>query len=131
MYRPLCALADRAAAFWFAGDAVASYLDARANGGQWLVRMEDVDKPRCVPGADADILRTLERFGLTWDGPVMYQSARTEAYREALETLRRDGFAIRVRVRAGNRRWDLSWNVPTRPPDSGKPHAWRVRVEMR
>lgn len=68
--------------------AVASYLDARAQGGQWLVRMEDIDTPRVVPGAADDILRTLERFGFEWNGPVLYQSARIEAYREALEQLK-------------------------------------------
>ena len=73
--------------------AVASYFDARSKGGKWLVRMEDLDTPRVVPGADADILRTLERFGLEWDGPVLYQSTRIDAYREALEQLRRDGHA--------------------------------------
>jgi glutamyl-Q tRNA(Asp) synthetase len=73
--------------------AVASYVDARSKGGQWLVRMEDLDTPRVVPGADADILRTLERFGLEWDGPVLYQSTRIDAYRDALEQLRRNGHA--------------------------------------
>jgi glutamyl-Q tRNA(Asp) synthetase len=71
--------------------AVASYLDARSKGGKWLVRMEDVDTPRNVPGADADILRTLERFGFEWDGPVLYQSTRLDAYREALERLKSGG----------------------------------------
>ena len=71
--------------------ALASYLDARAHGGKWLVRIEDVDEPRTVPGAAEDILRTLERFGLEWDGPVMVQSQRTEAYQDALEKLRRQG----------------------------------------
>ena len=71
--------------------AVASYLEARERGGKWLVRMEDLDTPRCVPGADADILRTLERFGFEWDGPVLYQSSRVEAYRDALERLKAGG----------------------------------------
>jgi glutamyl-Q tRNA(Asp) synthetase len=71
--------------------ALASYLDARAQGGKWLVRIEDVDEPRTVPGTADDILRTLERFSLEWDGPVMYQSQRTEAYQGALERLRREG----------------------------------------
>jgi glutamyl-Q tRNA(Asp) synthetase len=53
--------------------------------------MEDLDTPRCIAGADADILRTLEKFGFEWDGPVLYQSTRMEAYREALEQLKRDG----------------------------------------
>jgi len=71
--------------------AVASYTEARERGGKWLVRMEDLDTPRCVPGADADILRTLEKFGFEWDGPVLYQSTRMEAYRAALEQLKRGG----------------------------------------
>jgi glutamyl-Q tRNA(Asp) synthetase len=70
---------------------MASYLDARQNGGLWLVRMEDLDTPRNVPGADADILRTLEAFGLEWDGAVLYQSTRIEAYRAALDQLKRGG----------------------------------------
>ncbi len=73
--------------------AVGSYLDARTQRGQWLVRMEDVDTPRNVPGAAADILRTLELFGFVWDGPVLYQSSRLEAYRGELERLRQGGHA--------------------------------------
>lgn len=71
--------------------AVASYLDARSRGGRWLVRMEDIDTPRVVPGADANILDTLERFGFEWDGPVLYQSTRLDAYRDALDQLKRGG----------------------------------------
>ena len=67
--------------------ALASWLDAKAHGGQWLVRMEDLDPPREVEGAADDILRTLERFGLTWDGSVVYQSERHGHYREALDGL--------------------------------------------
>jgi glutamyl-Q tRNA(Asp) synthetase len=67
--------------------AVASYLDARAHGGRWLVRIEDIDGPRVVPGAAANILRTLQQFGLEWDGAVMHQSQRTDHYVAALEEL--------------------------------------------
>lgn len=67
--------------------AVASYLDARTRQGQWLMRMEDLDPPREVPGAADDILRTLEAFGFEWDGPVVYQSQRQEAYRQAAQQL--------------------------------------------
>ena len=63
---------------------VASYLDARAAGGRWLVRIEDIDPPRALPGASADILHTLERFGFQWDGDVVFQSQRLERYRELL-----------------------------------------------
>jgi glutamyl-Q tRNA(Asp) synthetase len=67
--------------------ALASWLDARAAGGRWLVRIEDLDTPRNQPGATDEILRVLEKLGLGWDGDVVFQSARTDAYREALETL--------------------------------------------
>lgn len=71
--------------------AVASYLDARSRGGRWLVRIEDIDTPRVVPGSAANILDTLERFGFDWDGAVLYQSTRLDAYRDALEQLKRSG----------------------------------------
>jgi len=74
--------------------AVASYLDARSRGGKWLVRIEDIDTPRVVPGSADDILHTLEHFGFTWDGPVLYQSTRIDAYHEALEQLKRGGHAF-------------------------------------
>ncbi len=67
--------------------AVGSYLDARSQGGEWLVRIEDVDRAREVPGAADSILRTLEAFGLTWDGPVLRQSTREDAYEAALTSL--------------------------------------------
>ncbi len=68
--------------------AAASWLDARAAGGRWLVRIEDLDRPRSVPGAADEILRALERLGLRWDGEVVYQSQRESLYREALDKLR-------------------------------------------
>jgi glutamyl-Q tRNA(Asp) synthetase len=73
--------------------AVGSCLDARAQGGRWLLRMEDVDTPRNVPGAADDILRTLDAFGFEWDGSVLFQSTRLDAYVAALERLKRDGMA--------------------------------------
>ena len=71
--------------------ATASYLDARQHQGEWWLRVEDVDSPRVVPGAEADILRTLEAFGLTWDGPVLRQSERLPYYLQALEQLQAQG----------------------------------------
>ena len=59
--------------------ALGSFRDARAHGGEWHLRIEDVDPPRVVPGSADAILRTLERFGFEWDGPVVYQSRRGEA----------------------------------------------------
>ena len=67
--------------------ALASWLDARAANGRWLVRMEDLDQPRVQPGAADEMLRALERLGLDWDGEVTYQSGRTAGYQEALERL--------------------------------------------
>jgi glutamyl-Q tRNA(Asp) synthetase len=71
--------------------AVGSFLDARAAAGRWLVRMEDLDRARIVPGSADEILRTLETFGLLWDGDIEYQSRRTHFYAEALESLRAAG----------------------------------------
>ena len=73
--------------------ALASCLDARAHGGEWLVRMEDVDAERNVPGAADEILRTLEAFGFAWDGEVLWQSTRDDAYAAALGELVAAGLA--------------------------------------
>jgi glutamyl-Q tRNA(Asp) synthetase len=71
--------------------AVASFLDARHHGGRWLLRMEDLDTPRVVPGSAASILRTLEAFALTWDGEVVRQSDRLDRYAAALQRLEASG----------------------------------------
>lgn len=71
--------------------AVASYCEAKANQGQWLVRMEDLDKPREMVGAADDILHTLVAFGFQWDDEVVYQSQRTSLYQEAFEQLQSEG----------------------------------------
>lgn len=68
--------------------AVASYADAKANGGRWLLRIEDLDPPREVAGAAQSFPHVLERFGLHWDGPILNQSTRDAAYRTALDQLR-------------------------------------------
>lgn len=75
--------------------ALASFLDARARGGRWLVRMEDLDPPREMPGADRLILSTLEQHALHWDGDVLYQSTRHARYREVLADLQTQGLAYR------------------------------------
>ena len=67
--------------------AVASYLDARAQGGSWLVRIEDVDTTRCKAEFAADILKTIATFGFSWDGEVVFQSRRSARYQSALERL--------------------------------------------
>lgn len=71
--------------------AVGSYLLAKREGGKWLLRMEDLDAPRVVPGMADDILRTLEAFGLHWDEDIVWQSRRTDAYIAALEQLAAGG----------------------------------------
>jgi glutamyl-Q tRNA(Asp) synthetase len=72
---------------------VGSYLIARRAGGEWLLRMEDLDTPRVVAGAADDILSTLETLGLCWDREVVWQSRRSHLYQEALDRLIRDGWA--------------------------------------
>jgi len=71
--------------------AVASYLDARRQTGMWLVRIDDVDTPRVVPGSADGILRTLERLGMAWDDAPVWQSERRDAYEAALDDLRDRG----------------------------------------
>lgn len=102
--------------------AIGSYLDARAANGQWLVRMEDVDTTREVPGAADDILRTLDRFGLHWDEEVVYQSRRTALYEAALEQLRAKGIAFSC----GCSRRLAATGRCTGQCQGGA--AWRVRV---
>lgn len=67
--------------------AVASYLDAKTNNGKWLVRIEDLDKPREVKGAAEAIIQCLDTYGFVWDDKIIYQSQRNEAYSNAFATL--------------------------------------------
>ena len=109
--------------------ALGSWLFARAAGGAWIVRMEDLDHGREVPGAADDILRTLGAFGLVSDEPVMRQSLRTDAYAAALALLERNGHAYRCSCS----RSDLEPFGGIHPaacvaaPDARHP-AWRLRV---
>jgi glutamyl-Q tRNA(Asp) synthetase len=95
--------------------ALASWLDARANGGRWLVRIEDVDTPRCVPGADDIILRQLAACGLVPDEPPWWQSQRGEAYQVALDRLVSSGAAYPCAC--SRREIDAAWLA------RGQPHA--------
>jgi glutamyl-Q tRNA(Asp) synthetase len=72
--------------------AVGSYLDAKSNGGKWALRIDDLDPPRVAAGAVDSILRCLESFQLCWDGEVVFQSARANAYQSAMDRLRAGGF---------------------------------------
>ena len=117
--------------------ALGSWLDARAAGGRWLVRMEDLDRPRCVPGAADTILRQLENYGLVWDGAVLAQSRRDAAYESALAQLRESGAVYRC-VCTRSQLSDAPRNAldETIYPgtcldsmaDADAPHAWRVRA---
>jgi glutamyl-Q tRNA(Asp) synthetase len=117
--------------------AVASYLEARSRNGTWLVRMEDLDAPRVVPGAGDDILRTLEACGMEWDGPVVYQSARTDAYHRSLHELRRRAalYACACSRReiadsaiAGIEGYVYPGTCREGTPEGRRARAWRVRV---
>ena len=73
--------------------AVASYLQAKSSGGQWQIRVEDIDPPREIPGSADRILADLQRFGMQPDQPVLYQSHRSEAYEFAITDLLDRGLA--------------------------------------
>ncbi len=71
--------------------ALGSFLDAKSQGGEWRLRIDDLDPPRVAPGATDAILRALQAYGLEWDGAVLYQSQRAGAYQAALDALRASG----------------------------------------
>ena len=118
--------------------AVGSFLEARAHGGRWLLRIEDVDSPRTVTGAAEGILATLERFRFEWDGEVVWQSRRTAAYEAALHALQAAGHAYpcactrreladQPLARDGSRRYPGTCRDGLPPGREGR--AWRVRAE--
>ena len=125
--------------------ALASWLDARAHGGIWLVRIEDVDTPRCVPGADRLILDQLADCGLHSDEPVVWQSQRGARYQQALDRLIDSGRAypcacsrkdIETALAAqglGRERHHAAVYPGTCRPERGglrgrAPRAWRFRI---
>lgn len=104
--------------------AVASFLRARERGGDWLVRIEDIDPPREVPGAADEILRQLEHAALDWDGAVLRQSAHLERYRDAAARLHRQGIAYRCSCsRREIASHPASGPVGTRYPGTCRAHA--------
>ena len=118
--------------------AVGSFLEARAHGGRWLLRIEDVDTPRTVAGAAAGIVATLARFGFEWDGEVVWQGRRTAAYEAALDALKAAGHAYpcactrreladQPLARDGSRRYPGTCRNGLPPGREGR--AWRVRAE--
>ncbi|MFM0314776.1 tRNA glutamyl-Q(34) synthetase GluQRS [Paraburkholderia nemoris] len=119
--------------------ALASWLDARAHGGAWLVRVEDIDGPRTVPGAAEEILSTLEHFGMHADEPPVWQSDRIARYQEALEQLKAAGLiypcgCTRKEIadsllHTHARNTTLAYPGTCRSGLHGKPaRAWRLRV---
>ena len=123
--------------------ALASWLDARAHGGQWLVRIEDVDSTRCLPGMDQTILQQLAACGLHSDQPPLYQSRRAQPYQQALEQLiasghaypcgcsRRDiELALQHSGQLKPRHGELVYPGTCRHGLHGKPaRAWRFRTD--
>jgi len=120
--------------------ALASCLEARCRSGEWLLRIEDVDTPRNVPGAADAILRTLEAFGFVWDGPLLYQSRRVAAYEAALDVLRGQGLLYpcacsRSEIAAAASRTAVDGGAvyPGTCRDGLRPgaeaRAWRLRVD--
>ncbi|MDZ7770997.1 MAG: glutamate--tRNA ligase family protein [Woeseiaceae bacterium] len=75
--------------------ATASCLQALSSGGQWLIRIEDIDPPREQPGAVTLIMDALDAYGFEWHGPVTFQSQRRQQHLDAIETLQQQGFAYR------------------------------------
>ena len=119
--------------------ALASWLDARAHEGQWLVRIEDVDGPRCVPGADQLILGQLARCGLEPDEAPVWQSQRSALYEQALHALIENGHAYgcactrkQIADAAGprSRNGELVYPGTCRAGTAGRePRAWRLRTD--
>lgn len=112
--------------------ALASYLDAKAHGGTWLVRMEDIDPPREQQGASTEILECLQRHHLHWDGDVLFQSTRAKAYSQTLNTLREHQLAYpcnctRKRLAPLNGRYDghCKHHTPA-PPAALRLHLTRA-----
>lgn len=110
--------------------AVGSWLRARSRGGDWIVRIEDLDPPREVPGSAAGILETLARFGMVSDETVVHQSDRTELYQAALDRLIDQGDAYRCAcTRNDLLPFDgIHPSACLRPRRPGVPTAWRLRV---
>ena len=112
--------------------ALGSYLDARHHGGRWLLRMEDLDTPRVVPGCADRILTTLEAFGLHCDGEVSWQSRHLDRFRDALADLRARGFTFECscsrRMRLENEERGYPGTCRDKPPTAAST-ATRFRID--
>lgn len=114
--------------------AVASYLDARQSGSSWLLRIENIDPPREVPGAAVQIIRSLEAHGFEWDGEILWQGDSHDDHEAALRTLIDEGMAYRCGCSrkdfAGEPAGPLGVIYPgtCRDGSSATEYAWRVRT---
>jgi len=119
--------------------AVASYCDAKSQAGQWWLRIEDVDQTRHVAGASAGIIHTLQRYGFSWDGEIVYQSQRDQYYEAALAQLRQLGLAYactcsRKEIADSSTLHGIEGAIypgtclqqPTKP---NTPAAWRIKTD--
>ena len=126
--------------------ALAAWLSARSRGGRLVLRIEDIDRPRCKAGADTAIMEDLRWLGLEWDGDPIWQSARTALYDEALQKLQSEGviypcFCSREQLRAASAPHDddgffiypgtcrrLNSEERQRRLDAGDRHSWRIAM---
>jgi glutamyl-Q tRNA(Asp) synthetase len=118
--------------------AVASYCDAKAANGKWLLRIEDLDKPREVKGASASIIHCLEAYGFVWDDDVVYQSQQTEHYEKALAQLQLNALVYpctctRKEIADSSSQYGIEGMIYPGTCRHGnhqenKPSAWRMRV---
>ncbi len=110
--------------------ALGSYLDAKASNGKWLLRIDDLDGPRTRAGASTSIKRSLEALGLHWDGEILLQSERFEAYEAALEFLQQTNLLYPCYCsRKDTRTLPYPGTCRDKPLDSNRQHALRLRVD--
>jgi glutamyl-Q tRNA(Asp) synthetase len=119
--------------------AVASYLEAKTQQGLWLLRIEDIDRPRVMPGATSKILQTLDAFGFAWDGEILYQSQRDAYYQAAFEQLRTDDLLYACSCSRKEIADSASHGIDglvypgtcrKHAAKTGHPAAWRVKVNV-
>lgn len=111
--------------------ALASYLDAKANGGQWLLRMEDIDPPREMTGASESILHTLRAHNLHWDEALLFQSTRSEAYLDQLAIFLKNNLAYRcncTRKRLASFQGKYDGHCLRSPPPENQQAAIRLNI---
>lgn len=119
--------------------AAGSYLSARSRGGRWLLRIDDLDRNRCIPGLETQFQTTLEIFGFEWHGTVNFQSDRIDTYAEALSALQAAGYSYPCRCSRSDIAAAQAADPALEPvypgtcrdqsPTDGGPHALRFRID--